>query len=118
MRKFLLGGGRPALLSGSLVLAFALTNVGTAVAAKPEGAKPAKAKPADAKAKGGTPSPSPSPVKAESKGQLDAKAWSGMQWREVGPFRGGRAIAIEGVPGEPNTYYFGGVAGGVWKTTD
>ena len=34
------------------------------------------------------------------------------------PFRGGRAIAIEGVPDEPNTYYFGGVAGGVWKTTD
>ena len=41
-----------------------------------------------------------------------------MEWREVGPFRGGRAIAIEGVSDEPNTYYFGGVAGGVWKTTD
>lgn len=41
-----------------------------------------------------------------------------MKWRQVGPFRGGRALAIEGVPGEPNTYYFGGVAGGVWKTTD
>ena len=33
-------------------------------------------------------------------------------------YRGGRALAIEGVPGEPNTYYFGAVAGGVWKTTD
>ena len=41
-----------------------------------------------------------------------------MKWRQVGPFRGGRALAIEGVPGEPNTYYFGAVAGGVWKTTD
>ncbi len=41
-----------------------------------------------------------------------------MQWRLVGPFRGGRGVAIEGVPGEPNTYYFGAVAGGVWKTTD
>ena len=41
-----------------------------------------------------------------------------MEWREVGPYRGGRAIAIEGVPDEPDTYYFGGVAGGVWKTTD
>ena len=41
-----------------------------------------------------------------------------MKWREIGPFRGGRALAIEGVPGEPNTYYFGAVAGGVWKTTD
>ncbi len=41
-----------------------------------------------------------------------------MQWRQIGPFRGGRALAIEGVPGEPDTYYFGGVAGGVWKTID
>ena len=41
-----------------------------------------------------------------------------MQWRQVGPFRGGRALAIEGVPGEPGIYYFGAVAGGVWKTTD
>ncbi len=41
-----------------------------------------------------------------------------MKWRLVGPFRGGRALAIEGVPGEPNTYYHGAVAGGVWKTTD
>ena len=44
--------------------------------------------------------------------------FSGMQWRQIGPFRGGRALAIEGVPGEPTTWYFGGVAGGVWKTTD
>jgi photosystem II stability/assembly factor-like uncharacterized protein len=48
----------------------------------------------------------------------DEKLWNGMKWRQVGPFRGGRALAIEGVPGEPNTYYFGAVAGGVWKTTD
>ena len=41
-----------------------------------------------------------------------------MQWRQVGPFRGGRALAIEGIPNEPGTYYFGAVAGGVWKTTD
>ena len=41
-----------------------------------------------------------------------------MKWRQIGPFRGGRALAVEGVPGEPNTYYFGAVAGGVWKTTD
>lgn len=51
-------------------------------------------------------------------GTIDEKLFRGMQWRQVGPFRGGRALAIEGVPGEPNTYYFGAVAGGVWKTTD
>jgi len=41
-----------------------------------------------------------------------------MKWRQVGPFRGGRALAVEGVSGEPGVFYFGGVAGGVWKTTD
>ena len=44
--------------------------------------------------------------------------FSGMKWRGIGPYRGGRVIAVTGVPGEPNTFYFGGVAGGVWKTTD
>ena len=58
---------------------------------------------------------SPTPVPA---GALDQKLFKGMQWRQVGPFRGGRALAIEGIAGEPDTYYFGGVAGGVWKTTD
>lgn len=48
----------------------------------------------------------------------DASLLKGMQWREVGPYRGGRADAVEGVPGQPNTYYFGATGGGVWKTTD
>src|SRR5205823_8480615 len=60
-----------------------------------------------------TPSPSPTPA-----GAIDEKLFKGMQWRQIGPFRGGRALAIEGVPGEPDTYYFGAVAGGVWKTID
>jgi photosystem II stability/assembly factor-like uncharacterized protein len=62
---------------------------------------------------------SPSPgVSATPSPQIDPKLFSGMQWRQVGPFRGGRALTIEGVVGEPNVYYFGAVAGGVWKTTD
>jgi photosystem II stability/assembly factor-like uncharacterized protein len=44
--------------------------------------------------------------------------FDGMKWRLVGPFRGGRAEAVAGVVGDPATYYFGAVAGGVWKTTD
>src|SRR5580700_6535103 len=44
--------------------------------------------------------------------------YEGMRWRLVGPFRGGRAEAAAGIPGDPSTYYFGAVAGGVWKTTD
>src|SRR4029079_13339136 len=58
-------------------------------------------------------SPTPTPP-----GTIDEKLFNGMQWRQIGPFRGGRALAIEGVPGEPDTYYFGAVAGGVWKTID
>jgi photosystem II stability/assembly factor-like uncharacterized protein len=42
----------------------------------------------------------------------------GMKWRQVGPFRGGRVLAVSGVPGDPTTWYFGGVAGGVWKSTN
>jgi photosystem II stability/assembly factor-like uncharacterized protein len=49
---------------------------------------------------------------------IDEKLFRGIQWRQVGPFRGGRALAVEGVPGDPSTFYFGAVAGGVWKTTD
>ena len=41
-----------------------------------------------------------------------------MKWRDIGPFRGGRVLAVTGVPGSPFTYYFGGVGGGVWRTTD
>ncbi len=61
------------------------------------------------------PATSPPPVAGP---RFDPKLWSGMQWRLAGPFRGGRGVSIEGVPGEPNVYYFGAVAGGVWKTTD
>src|SRR6266852_1717949 len=49
---------------------------------------------------------------------LDDNALKGMKWRQVGPFRGGRALAVTGVAGDPGTYYFGAVAGGVWKTAN
>jgi photosystem II stability/assembly factor-like uncharacterized protein len=43
---------------------------------------------------------------------------SGLKWRLLGPFRGGRAVAVAGVPGDSTTFYFGSVNGGIWKTTD
>ena len=43
---------------------------------------------------------------------------SGIKWRLIGPFRGGRAVAVAGVPGDSTTFYFGSVNGGIWKTTD
>jgi len=39
-----------------------------------------------------------------------------LHWRLIGPFRGGRVLAVSGVPGEPNHFYFGSVNGGVWET--
>jgi photosystem II stability/assembly factor-like uncharacterized protein len=43
---------------------------------------------------------------------------STLRYRMVGPFRGGRVVAVTGVPSQPNVYYFGAVGGGVFKTTD
>ncbi|HEX4666268.1 MAG TPA: hypothetical protein VH207_06675 [Chthoniobacterales bacterium] len=103
-----------ALLASSLIL-------GLTTRAESQSSKAKPKKPEKMEKSAGAPSPSPtsSPeAQPPSKGQFDEKLWSGMKWREIGPFRGGRAVAIEGVPGEPNVYYFGGVAGGVWKTTD
>src|SRR5271165_877070 len=52
------------------------------------------------------------------KGQVDPALVGGMKWRQIGPFRGGRVLAVAGVPGDPNTYYFGAVAGGIFKSTN
>ncbi len=41
-----------------------------------------------------------------------------LEWRNIGPHRGGRVVAVAGHPTNPMTFYFGGAAGGVWKTTD
>ena len=44
--------------------------------------------------------------------------FSALKWRLIGPFRGGRAVAVAGIPGNATTFYFGAVGGGIWKTTD
>ncbi|MBI5876922.1 MAG: glycosyl hydrolase [Chloroflexi bacterium] len=49
---------------------------------------------------------------------VDPKLFKGLQWRLVGPHRGGRVVAVHGDPKDPMTFYFGGCAGGVWKTYD
>ncbi len=41
-----------------------------------------------------------------------------LKWRSIGPFLGGRVVAVAGVPSKPNTFYFGGVQGGVWRSID
>jgi photosystem II stability/assembly factor-like uncharacterized protein len=50
--------------------------------------------------------------------QVDPQLFAAMKWRQIGPFRGGRVVAVSGVPGDSATWYFGAVAGGVWKSTN
>ena len=50
--------------------------------------------------------------------QFDANLYSGLRWRMIGPFRGGRVNATSGVIGQPDTFYFGSVGGGLWKSTN
>ncbi|HXI26963.1 MAG TPA: hypothetical protein VNG89_01030, partial [Vicinamibacterales bacterium] len=51
-------------------------------------------------------------------GRIDPALYGGLRWRMIGPFRGGRVNGVSGVPGQPSTFYFGSVGGGVWKTTN
>src|SRR5256714_14940205 len=50
--------------------------------------------------------------------QYDASALASMRWRSLGPPRGGRVNGVSGVPGRPDTFYFGSVGGGRWKTVN
>jgi photosystem II stability/assembly factor-like uncharacterized protein len=49
---------------------------------------------------------------------VDPSLFQDLRWRMIGPFRGGRVLAVSGVPGEPEHFYFGSVNGGVWETND
>ncbi|MBW2263614.1 MAG: glycosyl hydrolase, partial [Deltaproteobacteria bacterium] len=51
-------------------------------------------------------------------GTSSAVGMDALEWRFVGPFRAGRAIAVAGIPDDPLVYYFGAAHGGVWKTAD
>ncbi len=50
--------------------------------------------------------------------QVDPGSFEHLDWRLVGPFRGGRVLAAAGVPGQPQHFYFGSVNGGVWESND
>ncbi len=58
--------------------------------------------------------------KKETKTTLtfDEKLYSALEWRSIGPYRGGRSAAVTGVPGKPNLFYMGATGGGVWRTND
>jgi photosystem II stability/assembly factor-like uncharacterized protein len=54
----------------------------------------------------------------ESQSSTGANPLKGLQWRSIGPLRGGRVTAVAGVRSQPMVYYFGATGGGVWQTTD
>ena len=93
-RDFLIQAGRAGLLSA------AVPSIGGALLSSPERWR--------ALASSG----------AASSVQQVASLASGLRWRMLGPFRGGRVDAVSGVPGRPNEFYFGAVNGGVWKSID
>ncbi|HEY2416509.1 MAG TPA: hypothetical protein VGH84_01220, partial [Steroidobacteraceae bacterium] len=64
------------------------------------------------------PAPTASAPAAAVNAAVNPSLFQALQWRGIGPYRGGRALAVAGIPGESSTFYFGAVAGGVWKTTD
>src|ERR1700733_8661845 len=56
------------------------------------------------------------PTSAAPAQRIPSSYLTALHWRLIGPFRGGRALAVTGVPGEPNHFYFGAVDGGVWES--
>lgn len=58
------------------------------------------------------------PDQARAQMPHDSSLFHAMQWRMIGPYRGGRVTAVAGVPSQPHVYYFGATGGGVWKTVD
>lgn len=51
-------------------------------------------------------------------GYFNAALYEGLKWRNIGPFRGGRCVAVSGTVNDPMVYYMGATGGGVWKTKD
>jgi photosystem II stability/assembly factor-like uncharacterized protein len=49
---------------------------------------------------------------------IPASFYEGLEWRNIGPLRGGRSLGCAGSPSRPNEYYFGATGGGLWKTVD
>lgn len=55
---------------------------------------------------------------AQSAPAFDSTRFGALRWRSIGPYRGGRSVAVAGVPAQPLVYYAGFTGGGVWKTED
>jgi len=111
----------PAFISPSFMVAavLSLLSVISLAQTKPERqSKAAKSTQAAQPAKPTAASPKKSEDDNEESAKPEEKAFKGMKYRLIGPFRGGRSLTAAGIPGDPTTYYFGATGGGVWKSTD
>ena len=59
----------------------------------------------------------PGALLAQHSFKYDTTLYNKMQWREIGPFRAGRSIAVAGHKDQPLTFYFGATGGGIWKNS-
>ena len=101
---------------------FTLFSIAAVAQAKPErqskAAKAAQAPQSTQAAKPAATTESKNGEDSEEASKPEEKAFKGMKYRMIGPFRGGRSLTAAGIPGDPTTYYFGATGGGVWKSTD
>src|SRR5215469_1285095 len=67
---------------------------------------------------GSSAAPAAAASAAPAAAAVNPSLFGALRWRGIGPYRGGRALAVAGIPGDANTFYFGAVAGGVWQTRD
>src|SRR5215470_302865 len=106
----------PILMAVCVLCAFTFAQEGSGVKAKQPkpGKKAASSGETQEKTKeGAKTAPTEKSVEGD---QEEAKGpWHGLTWRLIGPYRGGRALAVSGVVGDLHTYYFGSTGGGVWK---
>jgi photosystem II stability/assembly factor-like uncharacterized protein len=112
-----LSAGKPLEVQALRTIALALL---FASVVTPAFAQKKKSNPATEPKESPTQQQAAAPVGAAAQ-QEDADSkdpWKALNYRLLGPFRGGRVVAVSAVVGQDNTYYFGAVAGGVWKTTD
>ena len=59
-----------------------------------------------------------SPLPSRAQQTVSPELYAGLRWRFIGPMRGGRTVALQGVANEPNVFYIAAVNGGIWKTED
>ena len=104
----------------SIVMLASLSFVSAIAQTKPERQSKATKPPQSQNASSGQEAPaSPnSSGSAKEESKPEEKAFKGMKYRLIGPFRGGRSLTAAGIPGDPTTYYFGATGGGVWKSSD